>query len=327
LTTVLLFAIALVAQGRDAPTEQTDDTALLALVPSSGAFEGLEREAEPKVYSHDALPDYIDGDAETYYTYGVGSTVATGYKDGVGGRLELDIFDMKTPLSAFGVYAHRRPDDPKLEEMGTQAYTAGRQVVCLAGGYYVVVRSVSRKPEGLERARKLAVLVADATPKPHELPAELAYFPTDGKLENTEAWHPSAFLGLSAMPPLFDCGYRVPDSKDDETYRLAFSVLDDDEAGEKCYAEMCDSLREKAVSDPSTETVELAGMPFSVLVVELKYRGLVVVGRSCRVILAAVGAPRDETLSALGRLAQRMKDTGVEFAGAHGGAAPGPADG
>lgn len=285
--------------------------ALLALVPPSGAIEGLALTAEPTVYPRDQLADYINGDAESFYPYGVGDTVAAVYDAGDGGRIELDIYDMTTDLGAFGVYAHRRPGKYEPEAIGAEAVVSARQTAFFAGRYFVVVRSAARGDEAGSYVRQLAERIAALIPGPHETPAELGLFPDAGRVPNSERWFPSAFLGLPDMPPVFACDYSAGDEGGGK-WKLAFSPrLEGEETARERYADAVAAFRSRAL--PSTDrdlAVELAGLDGDAFTAELRYRGPLCVVRIETVILMAVGLPWEEAEAALADLANRLQAAG-----------------
>jgi hypothetical protein len=269
--------------------------------------ESCELQGEPHVYPRDELADYIDGDVESFYPYGVGSTVAVTYSDGAGGKVELDIYDMLTPLGAFGIYAHRRPDDEKPIKLGTRGWAEGRQVVCFAGRYYVVLRAVSRGPKGLEKARQLAEKVAVAVPGPHEMPADLGLLPEEHRVPSSERWHPSSYLGLPGMPAVFAAHYAVT-GEGAEPGQLAFSrAYPSTEDAQAAYDKLLEALRGRAVPDSGFEAqVDLAGTSMTVQGMEVKYRGVVLAARFERRLLLTVGVPRGPAAELLARIADRI---------------------
>lgn len=284
---------------------------LAALVPASGALEGLAMQEEPRYFSPDRLADYINGDAETYYTYGVGYTVAVRYSDGAGGMLSLDIYDMRTPLGAFGVYAQRRPSDPEYLDLGSEAYVSGNQVVLITGQYYVVARSISRNPGGVERAKQLAQLVAEASGGPEGLPVELAWFPEEGLLAGTFGYSPRSFLGLDGMPPLFTARYAHPQDGED-AIALGFYVYESEEDLAEALEPMSEALAGRVAEggDVMTYTVTLAGETVDATAYDVKYRGQVHVTSVGRVVMVAARAPRERAEELFEALAERIEEDG-----------------
>lgn len=302
----VMSAFPCLAQQDEAPPEE-----LVSLLPASGAFEGLAMQGDPKYYAHDDLADYINGDAETYYTYGIGYTAAVRYQDGARGLLNLDIYDMLTPLGAFGVYAQRRPSDPEYLDLGAQGYVSGTQVVFISGRYYVVIKSVSRSDEGIEKAKELAAIVDEAAPGPKELPEALKWFPEDGLLDDTFAHSPSSFLGLEDMPPLFTAKYAHPDEEDDQV-TLAFSLFETEADMLAAAATMQESLAGRLADDGevSTSQIELVGNAVEVGSYDVKYRGQVHVAPVGRALLVAARTTPEHATELLAALAERIDEEG-----------------
>lgn len=304
---VLLLAIPLgaVAQEEQPPAE------LAALLPAAGAFEGLAMQGEPRFFPQDRLADHINGDAETYYTYGVGTTATVRYSDGARGMLDLDIYDMLTPLGAFGVYAQRRPSEPEYQDLGTQSYVSGSQVVCLTGQYYVVVKSISRSADGIEQAKKLAALVAEASPGPDALPAELALFPEEGLRPGSFGHSPRSFLGMDGMPPLFTALYTHPEDEDDEI-TLAFHLFDSEGDLEAALEPMQETLLGRLADGGQAVdyAVDLDDATAAVTAYEVKYRGQVHVARAGRGLMVAVRAAREWAEESFAALAERIEEDG-----------------
>lgn len=304
---VLLLAIPLSAAAQEEPPPAE----LAALLPTTGAFEGLAMQGEPRFFPEERLADHINGDAETYYTYGVGTTAAVRYSDGARGMLDLDIYDMLTPLGAFGVYAQRRPSEPEYLDLGTESYVSGSQVVCLTGQYYVVVKSISRSADGIEQAKKLAGLVAEASPGPDALPAELAWFPVEGLRPGSYGHSPRSFLGMDGMPPLFTALYANPEDEDDEI-TLAFHLFDSEEDLEAALEPMRDTLLGRlADGGQAVEyTVDLDDATAAVTAYDVKYRGQVHVARAGRGLMVAVRAAQEWAEESFAALAERIEEDG-----------------
>ncbi len=308
LTVAILVSLCVPAVAQD---DELDEAAkaLVALVPATGVVEGVTLESEPTVHPREKLADYINGDAESYYPHGVGSTVAAVYSDGFGGRVELDVFDMTTPLGAFGVYSQRRPDGIEPLELGAQGYLQRRMLVFFADRYYVLVRSISRAPEGLEAARKVADVVAGAIPKPHEIPPQFACFPVEDLAPNSQAYFPEAYLGLADMPPFFVVTYALTDAEEEgATYRLAYAPpVDDPTEAEARFERVVETLRARAVEGTADESpLALGAEQLPAFSAELKYRGSVLVVRREGLLLLEAGLAREEARPRLAELLEAL---------------------
>jgi len=83
------------------------------------------RRADSEIYGPDDLYRYINGGAELYVAYGFAALVSQPYVDDDGEEIRLDVFDMGSPESAFGVFAHSRETVDRFVAPGVESEYAG----------------------------------------------------------------------------------------------------------------------------------------------------------------------------------------------------------
>jgi len=171
------------------------------------AVEGWTQEGEVRVYTADNLWEYINGAADLFVEYDVLTCRTT---DLVSGTMvvTVDLYDMGTPLNAFGVYARERPEaGVALAGAAQAAISPPYQALLLKGSTYVKVNAV--EGELTEHSgRQLLEVIARALPGEPGLPAELDLLPSDGRVAGSEGYQRRGFLGLSELNDCLHAEYR-----------------------------------------------------------------------------------------------------------------------
>jgi hypothetical protein len=121
----LFLATALWAQ--QAPIPAAVKTRLGALLPKGGNAV--------RFYSSD-LYRYMDGGADLYLKYGLVAMAHREYKR-AGVELTVDVFDMGSPLQAFGMYSAERSPEYHFIDIGAEGYSSESTLNFLQGRYYV----------------------------------------------------------------------------------------------------------------------------------------------------------------------------------------------
>jgi hypothetical protein len=156
------------------------------------------RSGEVSVYDADNLWEYIDGAAELFVTYGV-RTCRTAELASGGVTVTVDLYDMGTPLDAFGIFnlegsGRGAPFPEAVEAVLDPPY----QALLLKGAVYVKVNAVEGEltdPTG----RGLLTGIAQALPGPSAYPAELELLPRPGRIAGSEGYQAGGFLGLTEL--------------------------------------------------------------------------------------------------------------------------------
>jgi hypothetical protein len=184
--------------------------------------EGWSLAGEVLIYDADTLWEYINGAAELFVEFGVQTCRAA---DMVAGdvTVTVELYDMGTPLNAFGVYEREKPGDG-ISVPGAVAgvVSAPYQALLLKGGTYVKVNTFEGELTE-EAGLQLLEALAAALPGGTTLPSELALLPGAGKVEGTEGYKPQAFLGQA---DLTDCLYAEYSLAGEESWQ-GFVVLPD----------------------------------------------------------------------------------------------------
>jgi hypothetical protein len=81
---------------------------LKSLLPETGQAPGWIRAHEPQEYSGEELYAYIDGGAEIFQEYGFLRVVVQDYKHRSGQSITAEIFAMKDPEAAYGMYSFKK---------------------------------------------------------------------------------------------------------------------------------------------------------------------------------------------------------------------------
>ena len=199
--TFLLGPAAAVAQSRQGSPE------LSALVPKPGGWAPTE---PLRSYFPDDLFEYIDGAAESYLSYDFRELVVADLeKTGAAATLTLEIYDMGTPLNAFGIYAAERYPDNAAVPVGVMGYFEGEALNFLAGRFYVKMLAFGLGQGTEPFLREAGLKVASRIKTAGGLPALVLAFPKEGLVARSEKYIKKNFMGYEFLRDGYVAAYKA----------------------------------------------------------------------------------------------------------------------
>jgi len=157
----------------------------------------------------ETLFERIDGAAESYLAYDFKELLAAEFEfPGSEASLTAEIYDMGTPLNAFGIYSAERFPENQPIAVGLMGYIEGEALNFVAGRYYVKLLSFDTGPQTArvltDFARKISAPVVD----PGVLPDIFARFPRESMTAMSEKYINRNFLGFEFLGRGFQVTYR-----------------------------------------------------------------------------------------------------------------------
>jgi hypothetical protein len=131
---MILFFLLLPLIAESAPGEPVEK-----LLPRPGFAEGWVMKEKIITYTEDNLYKYINGEAELYYPYGFKALATTIYirSDNPEIGIVADIYEMGSPIDAFGIYSRYRDPDEELVSIGTEGFVNESQLLFAKDRYFV----------------------------------------------------------------------------------------------------------------------------------------------------------------------------------------------
>ena len=159
---------------------------------------GWTQESEALVYDANNLWEYINGAAELFVAYDVQSCQTADLSSG-DRTVTVDLYDMGTPLNAFGVFAQEASGETVDVPGATVAMVSPPyQALLLKGSTYAKVNAFQGELT-LDSGRELLESLAASLPGEAALPTELDLLPPEGKRAGTEGYVAESFLGLEGL--------------------------------------------------------------------------------------------------------------------------------
>ena len=158
--------------------------------------EGWTRTGDIASYSRDSLFTLMNGEAELYFPYGFRQAFVVTYASDAKPeeRIDAEVFQMGSPLDAFGIYSHYREEDDDLVALGAEGYVGSTLAMFYQDRYFVKLRfNTPRK----NRPGLVAVgrAVASGLPGNKQPPAELRMLQLDEVSPKTTKYIARGLLG------------------------------------------------------------------------------------------------------------------------------------
>lgn len=172
-------------------------------------LDGWKKPDSLSNYTAGNLWDIIDGAADGYLLYDFEEMTMGDYTQPNGQYITLEIYRHKTTEDAFGIYSQERPSRTTYNNIGGQGYQEDANLNFFAGRYYVKIRCSGKSEFEINSVRKLAETIANEIDPATKLPAQLALFPLEGKIPNSEQYINENFIGYSFLRNAFIANYNV----------------------------------------------------------------------------------------------------------------------
>jgi len=208
LLTLIAAPPAAAQEGKPVPPEAR--RALAALLPG-----GPELKAQPQGeagYYGEDLYEYINGGAEAFHMYSMAAMIHQEYVGG-GAEVTVDIYDMGTPLNAFGIYSAERSPDYEFLSVGAEAYASESILNFVQGRYYVKLSAFMDEGSAGPVLRRFAEAVSAKLGGGREMPPELRLLPSAHRVGRSEKYVLKSPLGHEALEPALLASY-VMDGKE-----------------------------------------------------------------------------------------------------------------
>lgn len=175
------------------------------------SIEGWEKPEEIDVYYPETLWDIINGAADVFMAYEFKELFWGEYinKEDDGIYIVMEIYRQGGPVHAFGVYSQERPGTPDLIDIGVQGYTAPGVLHFFVADCYVKIRSHDRSEETARTMEKMARHVSDLLDPDPEFPDIITMLPEEGKVEFSEEFINTNFLGHPFLSGAFVSTYNI----------------------------------------------------------------------------------------------------------------------
>lgn len=157
----------------------------------------------------ETLFERIDGAAESYLAYDFKELLAADFERREGeASLSAEIYDMGTPLNAFGIYSAERFPENRPVAVGLMGYIEGEALNFIAGRYYVKLLSFGAGPQTADVLTDFARKISAPVQDPGALPAIFTRFPRENMIAMSEKFINRNFLGFEFLGRGFQVSYR-----------------------------------------------------------------------------------------------------------------------
>lgn len=232
----------------------SESRTLEQILPDADTFENWTLEFGIEHYTPDNLYEYINGEAELYNDYGFTEMITAYYTQSDGGdaAIAVDIYDMGTPLSAFGIYSSYRRPGLEFDEIGKEAIVSGANIRFYKNQYFIQVNGNSVEPEIAAAAKRMAESVADNMPDA-EQPEELTMLPQQNRVEHSLTYITTGFLGQSAFGKSLEAEYKISG----EPCKGFVVMFDSKNAAKKALQDFEDMLAQSGTIHQSSDSGKL----------------------------------------------------------------------
>jgi hypothetical protein len=220
--------------------------ALLALTPAAGSAQEREGSPElaslvprveawspseaPRSYFPESLFEYINGAAESYLSYDFRELlVADLEKKGTGATLTIEIYDMGSPVNAFGIFGTERYPENKPVAFGLLGYLEGESLNFLSGRFYVKLLGFGLGGDTADVLNAFGAGIAGAVKDKGALPALVRVFPKPGLVAQSEKYIKKNFMGYEFLRDGYVATYRL-DGREVEGFAIEAGSENDAEA-------------------------------------------------------------------------------------------------
>jgi hypothetical protein len=153
-------------------------------------------------YEGEDLYTYIDGGAEIYQEYGFARVILQDYKNPAGKSVSLEIFEMKTPEAAFGMFSFKRSGSGKAVPVGAGAELESYYLNFWKGRFLVTLTGFDEARETVDGLRAIGAAVDARLPADGREPPLVGALPADGLRPGSVKY----FKGLLGLNNLYSFG-------------------------------------------------------------------------------------------------------------------------
>ncbi|HHS12562.1 MAG TPA: hypothetical protein ENN03_02205 [bacterium] len=183
-------------------------------------LDGWEKTGEIVFYEPETLYDYINGEAELYHSYGFQRLRTGTWTNPDDVSMVADVYDMGSPVNAFGLYSNYRYPDYNYEAIGTEAIVSEYDLRYFQDRYVVEIRASDASRETESAMRLLAKKISAVLPDTAGWPRLLQSLPAEGQTEKTLRYTARGTLNQSFFPEGLTASYEIDGEK-----VLAFMVF------------------------------------------------------------------------------------------------------
>lgn len=204
----------------------SDAVELKQLLPELSAWKLTEA---PSSYRAENLFEYINGAAEIYISYEFEELLVANFKMGdTETEMSIEIYDMGSPINAFGIYSAERYPENKFVSLGTQGYIESGALNFLASRFYIKLLCFEGGDESNAHLKRFGEGMVRKIDGDMGFPEILKIFPKSNRIDNSEKYFLRNFMGYGFFHDGYSADYRAGDmefvcilvvGKDDEDAR------------------------------------------------------------------------------------------------------------
>ena len=119
---VAMVVLCAACGGGGAPADGPSPPVSGSVLPADEELQGWSRSTDPETFDADTLWEYINGQADFFIDYGFVRVDTAEYRpDRESGSVVLEVYEMRRPQEAFGIFAAERTSGDRSIEVGSGA--------------------------------------------------------------------------------------------------------------------------------------------------------------------------------------------------------------
>jgi hypothetical protein len=162
------------------PDDREADRDVTRYLPGEDAIVGWSASGDPQVAGGEDLYLLIDGGAEIFTEYGFERAVMQSYESASGEAINLEIYEMDNPFSAYGIYSFRRGEGGEEIAVGDEGSLEDYYLNFWKGRVLVTVIGFDTDSETLGGVEAIARAVAARIEDGGQKPPLIKLLPPDG---------------------------------------------------------------------------------------------------------------------------------------------------